>query len=342
MVGASGAGTYDLTGLSVPEGYTLRVHGVAAGPVTVLLAAGITAIGTTEAGTLDIQAPPVTFTLRFPAWLDGTRHQLFNVTQDRELRNDVVAGGAGLNAVLTLGADYAAGDLIRLRGTWCGGAAAMQPVEQVFQPGAASTETVVPAAQIADSVYAALGIDGTAVTRFVADYVNTEIEIVVAGNFALDEMYAWYCASQTSADGIRIFFGAVRAIDQANFEIDVAKADARLDNATAANVWQTDVRRLSRSDGQRPVRHPTTGGGGIDLRWQGDVLIAETGVSGLTGPEAALLADIAAVKERTDRIPDTPAEAAQVAAIRERTDRLPDDPASEATILRGVEDAALL
>ena len=58
------------------------------------------------------------------------------------------------------------------------------------------------------------------------------------------------------------------------------------------NIRQTDNRRFFRSDGVYPVKEPTSGGGGIDVVWRNTILIAETGVSGLTPAESILLSEL--------------------------------------------------
>jgi hypothetical protein len=289
-------------------------------------------------GAIAVTETPITFQIAFPNWLDGTRYQVFNTTQGAELVNAVVAGGAGMVEALVLGTDYEPGDILRVRSTYCQGLVAKEATENTFQPGAEAGAVLVPEVQTDHAIYNALGVEGSTVTKFAADYINTEIDIVVGSDFTLDELFAWYVFNMTSENGIRLFFGAVTALDQANFVIDVSKADMLLDNLTAAMIIQNDIRRISRSDGLYPVKRPTTGGGGIDVRWRPDVLIAETGVSGLTPQESALLAEIANIKAKTDALPASPADEVTLAAVKARTDNLPDDPASAGD----VEDAAFL
>lgn len=63
-VGSGGAGTYDFSGLTVPDGYTLKVrNNSATNAVTVNLAAGITYSTSTAGGSITVSAPPITTTL---------------------------------------------------------------------------------------------------------------------------------------------------------------------------------------------------------------------------------------------------------------------------------------
>jgi len=143
-----------------------------------------------------------------------------------------------------------------------------------------------------DEIYNAIGVDGSLVTEFSNDFVNNEIDIVVAANFSAHRLYARYVHFLTLEDGIRLFFGAVTAIDLANFRNNVNVLDMYFNNNTSSNLYQTDNVRLFKSNGAYPARTNTTGGGGLDVVWRNTILIAETGVSGLTAQESAKLNEL--------------------------------------------------
>ena len=150
----------------------------------------------------------------------------------------------------------------------------------------------VVANQLEDEVYTDLAIDGSAVTGFAADYVNTEVNVTVASNFNISDMYAWWSYNLESDDGIRDFVGGITAIDLGNFRINDSIVDLYLDNITATNLRQLDNRRIFRADEAYPVK--SSGGGGIDVVWRNTVLIAITG-SGVTPTDKTDIAALVAV-----------------------------------------------
>ena len=154
---------------------------------------------------------------------------------------------------------------------------------------ASSTGWTALADQVDDEVYNGFGLNGSAISKFSADYVNDEVDLVVTSNFAGDEFYAWWSYNLTTSQGIADFFGGVTAQDAANLLINNGTVNIFWDNTTSTNVYQTDNIRLYRADGAYPVNNPTSGGGGIDVVWRDRVYIAETGVSGLTGAESTQL-----------------------------------------------------
>jgi hypothetical protein len=127
---------------------------------------------------------------------------------------------------------------------------------------------------VVDSVYGTLAIDGSTITDYAADYVNDEVDITVGADFYLSELYAWWVYNLTTSQGISDFFGALVAVDEGNFENDNTIVSIKLDNTTGTEVYALDNRRFFRSDGTRPVRNPTSGGGGVDVEWRSPVLIA--------------------------------------------------------------------
>ena len=112
-------------------------------------------------------------------------------------------------------------------------------------------------------------------------------------------IYAWYSYLRFTQLGI-FFSNGITAIDQANYRINANVISIYLDNTINTSVYQTDNRRIFRSDGDYPVKVPTSSGYGIDIVWRNTVLIAETGVSGLTAQESLNLAQISSVKSKTD------------------------------------------
>lgn len=230
--------------------------------------------------------------------LADTRVQLYNVTTNTILDN-VFMTGTDYSYVLSASVD----DVIRIRATKKG----YEPFESfaVFTGG--SVGFVVN--QVVDAIYDSYGIDGAAVTKFVADYVDMEVDLIVASNFTGAEAYCWYSYILTLEDGINLFYGAVTAIDEGNLRINTDTVDLLFDTTTSVNVFQNDNIRIFRSDGGYPVRAVTTGGGGIDIVWRNQVHVIEGSGGGGGGSTAA---DIWSYATRTL----TSAAAPTTAAIR--------------------------
>ena len=215
--------------------------------------------------------PPTVATASITGILTGSKVRIYNVTTTTETY--INTPGTSYSATYTDGTTYTAGDVINVR---------------VHKRGRLTFETTVVAAasgwavsanQLEDEVYTDLGIDGSTVTGFAADYVNNEVNVTVASNFNIADMYAWWSYNLESDDGIRNFVGGITAIDVGNFRINDALVDLYIDNTTATNLRQLDNRRIFRADGAYPVK--SSGGGGIDVVWRNTVLTVAVG-SGVT------------------------------------------------------------
>lgn len=153
----------------------------------------------------------------------------------------------------------------------------------------------------ADSVYATNGIDGSTITKFSYTPVNDQFNLIISSNFTAAEMYAFYCYTLTTTDGIEGAYGAFEASDAGNYKNITAITSIYLDNETTASKRQTDTARIYRDDGAYPVLDPTTSGFGIDINWQNVVYVVTAG-SGLTAPQAAELTTAASVKTDTNQL----------------------------------------
>ena len=144
-------------------------------------------------------------------------------------------------------------------------------------------------------MYNDLGIDGSTITNFAADYAELCYGLSTAADFQIADLYAFHKYKLTAdAEAIRVFFGVIQAEDTANFRIRTSVADFHLDNAVSGSYKQTDNRRFYRDSGDGyPVLIPTATGYGLDVVWRNKILIAETEVSALT-PEQADQLDKAA------------------------------------------------
>ena len=205
--------------------------------------------------------------------IDGSRVQIYNVTKSVEIDNSVVSGGSGYSiSVNLLGSSVDDGDTIRLRATYTSGATAK--VEALSTGVIGTNGLSFLTTQDNDDAYNTLALDGYTITKFTADYVNDEVDISIASDFTLSELYAWWVYNLTTSQGISEFFAGITAVDEANFKINNNVVNIYLDNATSTNIIQTDNRRIYREDGNRPVVSSTSGGGGIDVEWRSPVTIA--------------------------------------------------------------------
>jgi hypothetical protein len=227
--------------------------------------------------------------------VDGSTMQVFNVTTNLEILNQVISGATSYNQTYAEGTDYTVGDVVRVRFTYTSGLTSY--VEFETTTVATGTGWSVLAAQVVDSVYAAIGINGQNIFKFAADYTGNDVELNIDQNFTVGEFYAWWKWNLTYARGIRNFFGVITALDEANFRINNSVLSLYLDSTTNASVRQTDNRRIFREDLTYPVKQPTTSGYGLDVVWRNIVFVAPVNVSvpALSAAESSQLAEITTV-----------------------------------------------
>ena len=167
-----------------------------------------------------------------------------------------------------------------------------------------STGFTVVVSVTAESVYATNAVDGSsaAVTgKFTADFVNDEIDVDVDQDFAATEAYAYYCYELTQSQGMYQFWGAITAVDEANYRINTSVVSIYFDS-TAAFVKQTDSARIFRSDGLRPALDPTTGDNGIEINWRNPVYGYDAGGGGFTAGDRATLNSASTYDPTTDTL----------------------------------------
>ena len=193
-----------------------------------------------------------------------TRLQLYNLTKDSLVVTQKLTGTAGtyVDASGTYTqTEIAEGDVVRLRCTCAVGAMAMLPTE--ITGVATSTGITFQADQQADEVYNANGIDGSSVSTLIADY-NSPMGVDVSdadGTASVKEIYAFFVYSTTTEDGVHLWFGGMRAIDNANYEIVTARSDIKIQNIGTNAVIVSDGRLfrddstsvLYAEDGDKPI-----------------------------------------------------------------------------------------
>jgi hypothetical protein len=180
-----------------------------------------------------------------------TRLQLYNLTKNALVITQKLSGTAGTYVDATGTYDQteiSEGDVIRLRCTCVVGAEAMLPVE--ITGVATSTGITFSVDQVSDEVYNSNGINGSTVSTLTADY-NSPMGVDVSdadGTASVKEIYAFFVYSTTTEDGVHLWFGGMRAIDNANYEVIVDNADIKIQNIGSNSVVVTDG-RMYRDDG---------------------------------------------------------------------------------------------
>lgn len=296
-------GTHAITGTHAG---TLDLRNASANAITLTIPRGTTyTTANNVGGVITVVFPPTLVTVNAPNIPDGSTVGVYNMTTaatPTEI-DRVASTTGGYTGVFNSDDDFADGDVIEFRAIKVTNVTSTQEYSlQTVASGTVDTTLNVTTSLVACSVCDALAIDGSAVTDFEADYTDTQVDVIVAADFYISDLFAWWKYNLTTQDGMRLFWGGMTAIDVGNFQINNDIVSILIDNHTATIVYALDNRRLFRADGVRPVVRPTTGGGDVDVEWREKVLLAETGVSGLTPEESTQLAYITNVKAKTDKL----------------------------------------
>jgi len=204
-LGAGGAGIYDLTGITVSTGYTLKIHNNSSNAITVQIPN--VSYTTSGVGTVTVEVPAITYTLALPNITNGSKFQIYNVTTDTELTIGTASGG--ISEVYTEGVDYTAGDTGRYRIAYASGLTAKKEVSGTFTFPAATSANSIPVTQVDQEVYALYGKDGSAITGISWDSVGVQFDFNDADD-SLDggDIGAWYYYFITTDVGIDEVFGS--------------------------------------------------------------------------------------------------------------------------------------
>ncbi|MAO24243.1 MAG: hypothetical protein Unbinned3818contig1000_34 [Prokaryotic dsDNA virus sp.] len=268
-------GNYDLSQATF-NGYTTELNiSAATGTTTITLAVGQATPTYVTAGAMVLFVLPVVLaTGSVSGIVTGSRLQIVNQTKAIKPINQIIFG-TSYSIDYSDDTVYAVDDILEVRLTYQSGVTAKKEFSQLAVVTAGGWSVL--AAQEDDDVYIALGVDGSTITKFTADYVNDEVDLTVATDFYGSEFYPWWVFNGTTASGIDEFFGGITAVNEANFRINNSIVSLYFDNTTSTNLKQLDNRRIYRDDGQYPVKSPTTGGGGIDIVWRNEILVASLG-----------------------------------------------------------------
>lgn len=279
----------------------------------------------------------------------GSRIQIYNVTTSTELYNGA-ASGTTYDYEYLSGTVVNSGDEIRIR------VAKLGYLPQTLIAIATDDGFSAAGNQIADAIYVANGIDGSTVTEFIADYPNIQVDISDPDQITtVQRVYAWLRYVETTTQGISEWFDAVDPTDDVNYEINVAVLDLKLDNtqptpvvigggrlyrsdggtiiATLSSSIQMDPNRVYQADAASlasdiwafSTRTLTSGGNSAVASAVRTELTTELG-----------RIDVA-VSTRNATAPDNTG----IAAIKAKTDNLPNSPASEEKVQESVDAANL-
>jgi len=245
------------------SGFTINASG---GGSILVRCLGTTLATAITAGTnvTIIKVAPITA----PNLLSGSRVRLYNITDSVEIYNDVLS-----SAGFSYDYSWTENKTMKLTATYQNGTTAKLTVAAVGVVTSSGLQFLD--SQVDDAIYNSYALDGSAITKFQADYVNDQIDLRIATDFLATELYAWWVYNLTTINGIRDFVGGITAEDAANLRINASIISVKLDNITATDLIQTDNIRIYRSDSVYPVVRPTSGGGGINVNWQNQVYVAD-------------------------------------------------------------------
>ena len=278
--------TYTMNG---PHAATLDLRNTSANAITVQLLSG-TAFTTANntGGVITVALPATTLQFLRPNIIDGSNFVIRNNTTATEVSSGTTVGGTGINVTLTSGTHYTAGNVLELRIGYCVGISARLVITEQATTPAITAVNSAPTSQVNNDVYNSIAINGSTRTEFLADYVNNEVDVVLATDFFGQNFMAWWVYNESTLNGLRNFVGKYTLIDEGNIRNNTAFGVVLFDNTTTSNIKQIDNARIFRSDGGYPVKNPSTGGGSIDINWRNSVQTIAVG-------SAVLPADITAI-----------------------------------------------
>lgn len=231
----SGAGSYavEFDGSSPSE-----VEVTGGGTLTVTLSNGAPVPTLTETSGTIVLVQSVS--VSFPNILDGTRYQLYNVTQDVELSIGVVSGGSGYTDTVDLqSANVTSGDTLAARFAYydTSGGTVYNDRELEFTITTAGFTSTL--AQTTNTIITAIHAQGSAfegpnVTGFTLDVANVQVDSSVT-SIDGQKLATWLAYEIASTnDGIRNYFDAIDSLNTRNFRF---KSAIQVDNTGSPAIW---------------------------------------------------------------------------------------------------------
>jgi hypothetical protein len=249
------------------------------GTVTITLAQGQAQPTYDSAGATVVFDQPVLSTSWTNAALaDGTSVLVRNVTTSTTIDYDVTSGGTGYTIAMLPGVDYTVGDTIEIRISRKVLKTYFEPRTIVISTTAGGGELVAVTDLASCPVCDALDMDGEDYdAKFELDYIDDELDIETAGTWETGELMTWWKWQMTLQTPMEQFWDAWSVQRDGSFLNNVATLSSLIDTTETGDSVETTGRRIFRSDGARPIKGPTTGGGAIDLSWREPVTVVATG-----------------------------------------------------------------
>ena len=225
---------------------------------------------------------------------NGTKVLVTNVTADTTIDYETTSGGTGYTIVMVPGVDYTVGDRIEVRQGRQSGTSYFIERTTVINTTAGGGDFVEIGDLDSCPICDAIGLDGSDFDSvFELDYVDNELDIEVAGAWQTGQLMSWYKWESLTQAAMEQFWNAWAVQSDGSFRNDVDVLSSRLDTTETGDSIETTGRRIYRSDGARPIKSPTTGGGAIDCAWREPVTLVATG-------SGVLPADITAIAVAVD------------------------------------------
>jgi hypothetical protein len=289
QAGLGGPGNYNILGIKIGSGYTLKLHNNSTtNDIVITVPNGIVTSTSTAGGAIVVVNPAILYTIQLPNIIDGSRFQIYNVTTNTELTNTVTSGGLGINVANIKGVDYSSGDIGRYRVSYQSGVNAMQSIEGTFTFANDTTINSIPINQIAFAPYETFGVDGSTVVEFIWDGGNIEVDVNDPDNITnIQRFGAWYYYFITTSIGINDLFGGSEWESLNSIRINTSKVDVKIDNIKASPLILTGG-RIYREDGLTIISDTSNS---IQIDYN-PVYTIEIGTSGLTPTESNILTNI--------------------------------------------------
>lgn len=193
--------------------------------------------------------------------LSGSRVQVYNVTKNAEIYNDIVNDTSLTRGFST--DEMVDGDSIRVRIAYQDGSNAREPQE--FSVTCRTPFWDVTASQENATQYNAYQVDGSGISEFTLDLANGKIEVDISdsdNSTNIQRVGAWYYSQLMTSDGIANLFGAINWIAGNQISIDQSKVNLQLDNKKSEPLVLTGG-RLYRLD-ETTIIAPTSNSIQID------------------------------------------------------------------------------
>lgn len=231
----------------------IKIHNKSASDVTVILPPWTTYTWTTEWWELTIESAVIQ-NLAQTQWLVAwSRVQVYNVTTDTEIFNDIVASWEW-SLSYGEGNEFTAWDTVRVRVAYANWSSYKEPL-QVTAIAWSNWFTVL-IEQVDWTPVNSLNIDGSTVTEYSTDFVNIQVDINDADNKTTKtRLVAWYAYELWYRDlSIANFFGWLLVEDKANFKIMTSIVNLKLENKKPQPLKFTDTdTRLYTDDGSNVI-----------------------------------------------------------------------------------------